>query len=317
MAIAFRRYSGEHREVWDDFVRSSKNGTFLFLRDYMDYHRDRFVDHSLMAVVDDRLLALLPANQVGEELHSHGGLTYGGFVTSEAMTAPLMIEIVEALVAELSRTGIRALLYKTIPSIYHALPADEDLYALFRADASLYRRDVLSVVRMAQRPKLQDRRRRGATKATRAGVAIAPSQDWPAYWAMLSDHLAQRFETKPVHALAEIEALSRAFPDNIKLHAAFAGEEMIAGVVLYLSTQVTHVQYIASSAKGRDMHALDLLFASLLDGVAQQRRYFDFGISNEQQGRFLNRGLIEQKEGFGGRAVAHDFYRLDIPASAP
>lgn len=41
-------------------------------------------------------------------------------------------------------------------------------------------------------------------------------------------------------------------------------------------------------------------------------KYFDFGISNENNGRFLNRGLIAQKEGFGARTIVHDFYELSI-----
>ena len=42
------RYTAEQKTVWDSFVATSKNGTFLFMRDYMDYHADRFADHSLM-----------------------------------------------------------------------------------------------------------------------------------------------------------------------------------------------------------------------------------------------------------------------------
>ena len=32
----------------------------------------------------------------------------------------------------------------------------------------------------------------------------------------------------------------------------------------------------------------------------------------KNEGRFLNAGLIAQKEGFGARAVVHDFYELEI-----
>ncbi|HEY0329449.1 MAG TPA: GNAT family N-acetyltransferase [Rhodopseudomonas sp.] len=315
MTIAIRRYTNEMRPAWDDFVRSSKNGTFLFCRDYLEYHRDRFDDYSLVVLDGERIVALLPANRVDDELQSHGGLTYGGFVTSETMTTPLMLELFAALGDYLREAGFRSVYYKTIPAIYHAVPAEEDLYALFIGQAALVRRDVLSVVRMARRPKLQERRRRGDAKAARAGVKVARSDDWPAYWALLSDHLQQRFATAPVHSLAEIFYLQGAFPANILLYAAWLDEEMVAGVVIYLSAEVAHVQYIASSAKGRDLHALDRLFVQLIDEPAIQRRYFDFGISNEQQGRVLNRGLIEQKEGFGGRAVAHDFYRIDLDAA--
>ena len=56
------RYTPDRKDEWDRFVAKSKNGTFLFFRDYMDYHADRFRDHSLMFYLDDNLYALMPAN---------------------------------------------------------------------------------------------------------------------------------------------------------------------------------------------------------------------------------------------------------------
>jgi hypothetical protein len=72
------RYSPEHASDWDAFVDNSRNGTFLFRRGYMDYHADRFADHSLMAVSSGKLMAVLPANEAEGTLWSHQGLTYGG-----------------------------------------------------------------------------------------------------------------------------------------------------------------------------------------------------------------------------------------------
>ena len=47
--ILLESYGPGDRAAWDAFVRASKNGNFLFLRDYMEYHRDRFEDASLVA----------------------------------------------------------------------------------------------------------------------------------------------------------------------------------------------------------------------------------------------------------------------------
>ena len=63
-------YEGLRKELWDQFIRQSKNGTFLFLRDYMDYHTERFTDHSLLFFKDKRLsfTALLdPRGEAGKE----------------------------------------------------------------------------------------------------------------------------------------------------------------------------------------------------------------------------------------------------------
>ncbi len=297
---------------WDAFVASSKNGTFMFQRGYMDYHSDRFIDASLLVRRDSRLVALLPANRVDDQLHSHQGLTYGGLVVSEAMTTPVMLEMMEALIAHLRDHGFRALHYKTAPTIYHRLPAEEDRYALFRLGASLVRRDVLSVIAAGRRGPVQERRRRSAAKSRKQGVIIAEAADWKPYWTLLTQHLQERYGVAPVHTLEEIELLRSRFSHAIRLFEACIGSETLAGVVVFESAMVAHVQYIGSSALGRETGALDAIFEHLIEQVFSDKPFFDFGISNEQQGRYLNIGLIEQKEGFGSRAIVHDFYKLDV-----
>jgi hypothetical protein len=310
--LTIRPYDDTLRAAWDAFVQVSKNGTFLFARDYMEYHRDRFEDCSLLVFLDAELVALFPANRSVSEVHSHQGLTYGGVLSGDRMTTPVMLEVLTAIIAHFRAAGCRRLFYKTIPAIYHRLPADEDCYALFLADATLYRRDVLSAVQMPPTIAPQARRRRGAAKATKLGVTVSQSDDWAGYWSLLSEHVGQRFGVAPVHSLAEIERLRRSFRHNIRLYLATVDHEILAGTVVFESARVAHVQYVASSARGRDIGALDKLFLHLLDETYAGKAFFDFGSSNEQGGRVLNRGLVEQKEGFGARAIAHDFYRVEL-----
>ena len=147
-AYRVRRFTTADKSRWDDFVTNSKNGTFLLMRDYMDYHADRFVDWSLLVFqrASDRLVALLPANRLDHSLVSHGGLTYGGLITSAAVNTSAALEIFAAVIEHCRSEGIAELVYKSVPSIYHTLPAEEDKYALFYYGAELYLREVLSVV---------------------------------------------------------------------------------------------------------------------------------------------------------------------------
>ena len=70
-------YTPAHHDGWNAFVATSKNGTFLFDRDYLEYHADRFVDSSLLVLNDKGgVVALLPASLEECVLTSHGGLTY-------------------------------------------------------------------------------------------------------------------------------------------------------------------------------------------------------------------------------------------------
>jgi len=306
--LAVRSYAPSDAARWDAFVRAAKNGTFLFTRGYMDHHASRFRDASSLVFDRERLVALVPANRDGDELASHSGLTYGGVVVGPDMTTPKFVRVFQSLAEAWRRAGVRRVKYKTVPSIYHRLPAEEDRHALFLAGAELVRRDVLSVLDLSARPKLEERRRRGQRRAERAGIVVAPSDDLRGFWRVLRENLAHRHGVSPVHDEVEIELLRQRFPREIRLYAAHAGPRMVAGVVVYHTGPVAHAQYIASTRAGREQGALDACFAWLFRELASEAAFFDFGSSSEQDGRLLNAGLVEYKEGFGARTVVHDFY---------
>ena len=144
--ITIEKYYPQHKKQWNDFVLKSKNGTFLFDRNFMEYHSDRFIDHSLIIREKNKIIALLPANQVKNAIHSHLGLSYGGFIVDSEMRAALMLAVFDSVVSYFKELKIKEFYYKSIPYIYHKQPADEDLYAMFRSQAVLYRRDLATVI---------------------------------------------------------------------------------------------------------------------------------------------------------------------------
>lgn len=310
--ITIKRYNPNDAAAWDAFVDASKNGTFMLKRGYMDYHADRFTDHSLLFYRDEELVALLPASQHGEELRSHGGLTYGGMITSRKMTVQLMLSLFDSLKEYIQENAIPRVIYKRVPSIYYTYPSDEDLYALFRNNAILTRRDISSTIYLPDRIRFSERRRRGVKNALKNNILVKESKDYDRYIEMLSDILAKYHDAKPVHTMAELRLLADRFPENIKLYAAYQDDRMIAGVVMYLTPKVAHTQYIANSEEGRQCGALDAVMDYLINECYSDKEYFDFGISNENEGRFLNEGLISQKQEFGGRAIVYDFYELKV-----
>lgn len=309
-----RRYSENDKNAWNDFVKRSRQGTFLFDRAYMDYHRDRFTDNSLMFYKKDRLYALLPANIEGDTLWSHQGLTYGGLLTDKQATAAEVCALFEEMMPFLGGMGISRVVYKPMPWIYQRLPAEEDLYALFnRCHARLYVRNVSSVIMKANTLKWRRIRQFGANKAAKEGIDV--QQDNTAYrefWPVLENNLYSTYHAKPVHSLEEMQRLHDTFPDNILLYVARYEKRVIGGVLLYVTPQVVHTQYISATEEGKKLHAIDAIFRNILTEDFQEYKYFDFGTSNEDMGHYLNEGLIYQKEGFGGRAVCYDWYEVMI-----
>ena len=307
------QYDAGHKREWDDFVARAKNGIFLFQRDYMEYHADRFTDASLLFFDGgERLVAVLPASLHDDVVSSHGGLTFGGFVTDDRMKVALMLEAFDAAKTHLRERGAATFIYKAIPHIYHRVPAEEDLYALYRHGARLFRRDISSTVWMQERLPFSKGRRYAAKQAQKRGLRLDRSHDFATFMAIEEDVLGEKYGTRPVHTAAEIGMLAARFPDNIKLFAAYDGETMLAGVIVYESEQVAHAQYISATGEGKQGGALDLIISHLINEYYAHKKYFDFGSSTEDQWRYLNAGLIENKQGFGGRGVVYDFYEVAL-----
>jgi hypothetical protein len=303
-------YKPEHKALWDNFVSTAKNGVFLFYRDYMEYHSDRFTDHSLLFFNKGRLVALLPANTANDNLCSHGGLTFGGFITDSTMKTPLMLSMFQGLFEHCRVQGIKEIIYKPIPYIYHSVPADEDLYALFVYNAKLFARNVSSCISLSGLKKFDRNRNDNIRKAKRNTLQVKESIDIDTFMKIEEEALVERHDVKPVHTAEEMKLLAGRFPGNIKLFASFKNDVMFAGVIMYESKYVAHMQYAANSKEGWSIGAQDIIDDYLINQYYKDKRYFDFGISTEKRGQILNLGLIKRKEDFGASALMYDQYQI-------
>lgn len=309
-------YTADRATEWNEFVGKSKNATFLFDRGFMDYHSNRFEDCSLMFEDKGQLVACLPANidRSAKVVSSHGGLTYGGLLMSKSLTTVQVLDAFRLMVDYFRRElGAEKFLYKPIPYIYNVYPSDEDLYALFRMGAVLEARGVSSSIFLKDKIPCTTLRRRCYRKAERLGLSVSETDDVEAFWNLLNDVLQNNHGVKPVHSSPELSLLMSRFHEQIRLFVVRnTCGKILAGTLVFDMGKVVHTQYMAASGEGRSSGALDFLIHNLVTEVYADREYFDFGISTENGGKYLNEGLIFQKEGFGGRAVCYDSYSIDL-----
>lgn len=311
--MEIRRYRREDKELWNFFVSKARNATFLFDRNYMDYHADRFDDNSFMFYHKGKLKAVLPANVAGDTLYSHQGLTYGGLLLDKKATVEDVLECFDSLNSWLRENGISKVVYKALPWIYQQYPSEEDLYALtWKCKAQLISRDISSSIVIDNKLKFAESRKSGIRKALSLNIEVGESNDVDGFWHVLEDNLGNRYNAKPVHTANEMKLLMSRFPNNIRLYVAKMNGEIVGGTLIYVTPQVVHTQYISASVEGKKHGALDLLFDYIINKVYANCRYFDFGKSTEQGGAYLNEPLIFQKEGFGGRGVCYDWYQWEL-----
>lgn len=305
---------------WDALVAASGNGTMLHTRRFLAYHGDRFADRSL--IVRDAagcLNGVIPAAESPGDptlVVSHPGATFGGLLTLPHVTGAAYRSMFERVLRAWEELGYARLAYKPAPYIYHSVPRHEDCYVLWRLGARVTRRTLSACIDLAHRRPPSSRRKRSLAKALRAQCSIRRGRAVvPQFWPIVESALLERHNRRPVHSLAEMQFLASTFDDEISCLGAFAGDEIIAGIVLFNSPTVTHVQYSLSSPAGMAVGAMDLLVEDAVESsLARGARYLDLGISTDASGLELNENLHQFKMEFGAGTVVYEQYEIDLRA---
>jgi Acetyltransferase (GNAT) domain len=307
---------------WDALVEASGNGAMLHTRRFLSYHGDRFADRSLtVRDTAGRIAGVFPAAESPADprtVASHPGATFGGLLAAPDVGGGAYRSMMQCALGVWADMGYTTLAYAPAPFIYHRVPRQDDCYVLGRLGARVSRRTLSACIDLAHRLPQSSRRKRSLAKALKAGCTVRGGADiLPQLWPVVESALLERHGRRPVHSLAEIELLASRFPAGIECVGAFAGDEVVAGVVLFASPAVTHVQYSLSSPAGMAAGAMDLLIEHAIQAAADRHvRFFDLGISTDPAGLELNEGLHQFKLEFGAGTVVYEQYELGLDPRA-
>lgn len=306
------KYTNSKKADWDNFIATAKNATFLFQREFMDYHNDRFEDFSLMVYKDEKLYAVFPANKNGENVYSHQGLTYGSFVLQDSAKLKSTFIAFKELLKFLFEEGIKKLDIRIIPTFYNSLPSDELEYVLYKAGASLVKRDVILLIDYQNKLRFQKNRREGINKAKRKNLIVKVDGDYEAFWnKILIPNLKEKHNSSPVHSLDEIKLLAARFPNHIKQVNVYQDDKIVAGTTVFLTKKVVHPQYVSANSNKNELGSLDVLYNFIIDHFIAGRNYFSFNTSSEENGKLLNEGLLFWKESCGARPHVFNNYEIN------
>ena len=307
-----RRYQKEDFALWNDFIGQAKNATFLFHRDFMEYHNDRFDDFSLMVFEGEKLVTVLPANRVGETIFSHQGLTYGGLVLSPKSKLSSVIAIFKTVLSFLHDNGILHFNLKQLPSFYCSHFADEIDYCMFIIKANLYRREALSLLDLTQKITFSKDRKKCIRRSLNADLQIIEEPKFELFWnEILLPNLDKKHQSKPVHSVEEIIKLHQHFPENIRHFNVYYNDKIVAGTTVFVAGNVAHPQYISGNEMKNELGSLDYLYDYLITNVFNDKKYFDFGPSHEENGTKIKEGILFWKESFGAKTITQSFYEVE------
>ncbi|KAF2512765.1 FemAB family protein [Flavobacterium zhairuonense] len=313
MEFKVKKYDPNDYHIWNDFIALAKNATFLFHRDFMEYHKDRFEDFSLLIFEEEKLRAVLPANKQGNTVHSHQGLTYGGLIFSSKLKVEKVEAILDEILFFLKENKIETFYYKPIPDFYFSKGNQEIDFFLFKRNAIPHRKEMNLAINLQVPLKISKSKMKHFRRIENLDLDIVEEHEFHSFWEkVLEPRLEEKFNAKPVHSKEEITLLKEKFPKNIKQYSVYQYDEIIAGITIFETENVIKSQYGATSKKGEEVRALDFLFINLIHKYKRKgKHFFDMGIVNSDHEDY-NSGLLNQKEELGCSVYNQDFYKIDL-----
>jgi hypothetical protein len=309
-----KQYQESDYANWNAFIGQAKNATFLFHRDFMEYHKDRFEDFSLMIFENEKLVAVLPANKVGEIVYSHQGLTYGGLVYSPKIKGEKVEIILDSLLSFLKENGMQSFYFKPIPYFYPSGGNHEIDFFLLKKGAFLDKKEMNLAINLAMPLTISKSKLKHFRKNEELDLELVEEHQFESFWELvLVPRLFEKHNAKPVHTVQEITKLKEIFPNNIKQFSVYYEDVIIAGITLFETETVVKSQYGATTKKGEELRALDFLFINLIEKYKSEGKFFfDMGIVNEDNEKGYHAGLLKQKEELGCSVYSQDFYKMNL-----
>lgn len=315
--MEIKKYTDDKKKLWDDFLVNSVNGNFLHSKKFLNYHGDKFIDFSLLIYEENNLIGILPAAihpSDKKTIVSHPGITFGGLIHNRKLKGQKMYELFTLVTKFYSNQGFNHFIYKSIPSFYNQIPIHDDVHALFRLNSKNIRSDLSSTLNLKEEINYSKRRKRSLKKTLNYDLKIDTGDNYlTLFWEILSENLQTKFGVKPTHNISEISYLANLFPKNIECVICLNESRVIAGVILFKTSNVIHSQYISANEEGKAISGLDFIFDYLIKrSIEQKFSWFNFGISTEENGYKLNENLYKYKSEFGSGSTLYNTYQIDL-----
>lgn len=326
--ICIRQFENFFQEDWDYFVENkSINGTFLQTRNFINYHKeDKFSDHSLMIYKGKEIIAVVPACEVYENdekiFFSHLGSTFGGILIGHDFNDIKHVKAITSTVElYLQEENFNKVFLKNASRIFWKEDASLLEYFLFKngymfydelsmfLELNKYKEDILSNFSYSKRRDFKY-----SLKNNLIFKRVYDDKDVISFFELLSNCL-DRKGAKLIHSIEELlDFKNNRLKDIVEFYAVYIGDIMICGSMVFnFQGRVYHTQYLASNSAYNKYYPMIFLNYNLIKNASDRNfKYFSFGISTLNRGKYLDEGLAIFKEGFGSSAVCNRTYYKNI-----
>ena len=306
------RYNDNYREKWEKFVlNNSVNGSFLMSRNFLEYHKDRFVDHSLLFVRGgSTIVGVCPAVEKMEngekQFISHAGSTFGGIIVGkEYYNISNISGMVESLDEYLKANGFNYALIKNPNEIFASENGNLVDYMFYNRgyqnyDELSFAVDFSKVANGDVVMNFKSKTRNLYRTSLKGNLELKPlttKEEIASFYEVLCKSL-EKYDTKPVHSLDELyELYFDRLPNIIRFYGVFHEGQIIAGSMVFIINDVFHTQYLCANPEFLYLKPMDFMDGNLIILAHDEGfKFFSFGISTEDHGHYLNENLAKFKE---------------------
>jgi hypothetical protein len=336
--IRVEKFDNNRFFEWQNFVRSSVNGTIFHEQAFISYHpKDRFDSHSLMLYNKKKLRMVFPAaiqireNPDGSKikvLRSHPGTSYGGPVIHSRTYYKECFDLMHALERYAKEQGCDRIEFRTPPDIFQHEPSGQLEYSFYQHDYKIVNREIATAYDLAQYKgkdidyflrqgdsSLDRRVRVGVRRGIESGMEFKRLRDAdiPEFHDLLTLNL-KRHGATAVHTADEIQHINSMYPNRCELFGVYYQGKLVAGYyVMTINDIGRNLFYITMDYEVQHLRPNNFGIANLLLDMARQGfKYMNMGISTEDGGARVNTQLLGFKESFGGLGIIRTYWGKDI-----
>lgn len=318
------KYDKSQETIWDKFVSmESINGSFLQMRCFLNYHKNRFVDHSLMFFKGQEIVAVMPACELAgsKKLVSHAGATFGGIIIGKGRDRLLNYQwILEELDEYLLKKGFKELEIKVPSWLYQSCDVHSELFDFmlknygfcdifevgFYMDLSKISKDFEENYAPLRRRKL-----RKAIKEELHFKRLETDEEKREFYNVLEDNY-KKFAIAPIHSYDELRDLDHyCIPGKMFFYGVYKRDTMIAGSMVFNfnNKKTFHTQYLASKKDYLECCPNEFLYTNLITEAKKEGyRFISFGNATLEHGQVLNKSLALFKESFNMESYINKTY---------
>jgi len=327
MHLSIEKFSNKDDEKWDNFImNNSINGTLLHSRKFLNYHKNKFSDYSLLIKKCASIVAVVPACEVVEEnkriFYSHKGSTFGGIVINSVYNNISHIDSVISILEQyLNEQGFDKVILKNTSEIFCNDNTSLLDYFYFKYGYSSYNElslyiDFKKYDSIIENNFSASKRRdlKYSLKYNLQFKILKTDDEVNDFYKLLVLSLTNH-NTKPVHSLEELlDFKNSRLSDIVEFYGVYYKDNLIAGSMVFnFNNTVFHTQYLASDSVYSKYYPMNFLNYNLIrEAYLNSFRFFSFGISTEKQGEILNTSLAQFKEGFGAMSSINRTYFKEL-----